>query len=109
PRLLTIGGVVVVILVALFLIGKWGSGGGGGKPSTTPATTTAQHKATPPKRKPTKPKPTLASLQLVPTGAVYVCLIDAKGNKRIPGQTLTTTSPRRTYHSTRFLITVGNS
>jgi hypothetical protein len=108
PRVLTIGGVVVVILVALFLIGKWGSGGGGGKPAAAPTTTTA-HK--PPVRKPkaTKPKPTLASLQLVPTGPVYVCLIDGKGTKRIPGVTLTTTSPQRTYHSTRFLMTVGNS
>jgi cytoskeleton protein RodZ len=110
PRVLTIGGVVVIILVALFLIGKWGSGGGGGKPAATPGTTTTtQPKPAGRKPKRTKPKPTLASLQLVPTGPVYVCLIDGKGNKRIPGETLTTTSPRRTYHSSRFLITVGNS
>jgi hypothetical protein len=111
PRLLAIGGVVVVILLALFLIGKWGSGGGGGgnKNAGAPTTTTAKPKPKPKATPPVAPKPTLASLRLIPTGNVYVCLIDDKGNKRINAQTLTPTTPQRTFHAKRFLITVGNS
>ena len=37
--------------------------------------------------RPTAPaKPTTVKLQLVPTGTVYVCLVDGTGNKLIPGQ-----------------------
>jgi cytoskeleton protein RodZ len=107
---LAIGGVVVVILAALWLIGHF-PGGGNGKNNTqanTPTTTTPPA-ATTKRKKPAAATPALASLRLVPTGPVYVCLIDDKGNKRIPGQTITPTTPQRTYHAKRFLMTVGNA
>jgi cytoskeleton protein RodZ len=111
PRVLAVAGVVVVILLALFLIGKWGSGGGGGSNTTAgaPATTTTTPKAKTKRKKATPAKPKLASLRLIPTGNVYVCLTDDKGAKRIPGQTINPTTTQRTYHAKRFLMTVGNS
>jgi cytoskeleton protein RodZ len=112
PRLLAIAGVVVVILLALFLVGKWGSGGGGPSNTTAGAPTTTTPKSKAKKHKPKRKaaaKPKLASLRLIPTGTVYVCLIDDKGKKRIPGQTINPTTTLRTYHAKRFLMTVGNS
>lgn len=115
PTTLSIGAVAVVILVLLFVLGKWGSGGGGNNSPTnsagaTTTTATARHKSKAKHHKATvPPKPTVASLRLVPTGSVYVCLIDDTGAKRIPGETLTPASRQHTYHAKRFLMTVGNS
>ena len=115
PTTLSIGAVIVVILVLLFVLGKWGSGGGGGNNNAGTnsaggtAPSTARHKAKPKHHKTTAPpKPTVASLRLVPTGSVYVCLIDNTGAKRVSG-TLTAGSTQHTYHAKRFLMTVGNS
>jgi cytoskeleton protein RodZ len=110
PRVLAIGAAVIVIVGLLYGLGKWGSSGGGGnKPTTTPTTAAT----TPPKKakrkKHTAAKPKLASLRLIPTGPVYACVIDDKGTKRVPGQTITPTTTLRTWHAKRFLITVGNS
>jgi len=50
------------------------------------------------------------ALSLHPSGAVYVCLIDAAGAKRIPGLTLEPGSyTPRAYHSTRFELLLGNN
>jgi cytoskeleton protein RodZ len=111
PRVMVGAVIVVLILVLFFVIGKIGSGGGGKNSATqagTPTTPTTQ-KAKPKRKKRAAAKPKVASLQLVPTGNVYVCLIDDAGRKRIPGETITTTTPRRIYHAKRFLMTVGNS
>jgi hypothetical protein len=113
PTTLSIGAVVVVILVLLFLLGKWGSGGGGGgrtnSAGATTTTTPKHHSKTKHHRATAPPKPTVASLRVVPTGSVYVCLIDDTGAKLIPGETLTPASRQLTYHAKRFLMTVGNS
>ncbi len=50
------------------------------------------------------------ALSLKPSAAVYVCLIDAAGAKRIPGLTLEPGSyTSRTYHSSRFELLLGNN
>ena len=50
------------------------------------------------------------ALSLKPTAAVYVCLIDAAGAKRIPGLTLEPGSyTSHTYHSSRFELLLGNN
>ena len=48
-------------------------------PASTPCTTPAA-------ARPPPAKPTTVKLQLVPTGTVYVCLVDGTGKKLIPGQ-----------------------
>jgi cytoskeleton protein RodZ len=111
PGVMVAGVIVVLILVLFFVIGKIGSGGGGKNGATqagTPTTTTTP-KAKPKRKKRAAAKPKVASLRLVPTGDVYVCLIDDTGKKRIPGETINPATPRRTYHAKRFLMTVGNS
>jgi cytoskeleton protein RodZ len=111
PGVMVAGVIVVLILVLFFVIGKIGSGGGGNNGATqgTTTTTPTTQKSKPKHKKHAPAKPKLASLRLVPTGTVYVCLIDNTGKKRIPGQTISPTTPRRTYHAKRFLMTVGNS
>ncbi len=71
------------------------------RPTTT--TTTAKKKAT------TAPAAKVVRLQILPTGPVYVCL-EAAGNRRlVNGVILDTTSPKPTYRSSRFRITLGNA
>src|ERR1700758_4443020 len=74
PPWAIIGGVLVVVMVALIFLGTLGKNN-----NKTPATTGAQtvtnhqkHKAK--RREHHKAAPTTVKLQLVPTGAVYVCL-----------------------------------
>jgi len=52
--------------------------------------------------------PTQVSLRLTATGTVYVCLVDASGNKVINGSTLTAGQSTRTYRSKRFRANFGN-
>lgn len=50
------------------------------------------------------------ALSLKPTAAIYVCLIDAAGAKRIPGLTLEPGAyTSHIYHSTRFELLLGNN
>jgi cytoskeleton protein RodZ len=52
----------------------------------------------------------LIALSLKPSAAVYVCLIDASGRKRIPGLTIEPASyTARTYHSSHFELLLGNN
>jgi len=48
-------------------------------------------------------------LQIVPTGAVYVCLVDGSGKRLIPGATLAAGRPSRTFTSKKLLLGLGNS
>jgi cytoskeletal protein RodZ len=109
PRVLVAGVIVVLILVLFFVIGKIGGGGNKGSTQANTPTTTTTPKAKPTRKKKAAAKPKLASLRIVPTGSVYVCLVDNTGKKRIPGETVDPATPRRTYHAKRFLMTVGNS
>ena len=43
------------------------------------------------------------------SGPVFVCLVDARGRKLIPGSTLQAGAASRTFRSSRFLINLGNS
>jgi hypothetical protein len=48
-------------------------------------------------------------LQLAPTAAVYVCLIDASGKKLIPGQIFNVGQTIPTETSSKLLLTLGNA
>jgi hypothetical protein len=111
PREWAIGLVVVALLGALFALGKLtseneSSSVGDRSPVVAP-TTTPQPRPAPAHAKP-KPSP-FVKLRLVPTGLVYVCL-EAAGNRRlIPGVILQPDTPLKTYRSSKFRMTVGNS
>ncbi len=47
------------------------------------------------------------TLQVVPTGSVYVCLI-SHGKRLINGQVLEVGHPSASYHSTSYLLSLGN-
>ena len=109
PSWLIVGVVLVAIVVALYLVGSHKSGA----PSSTTqshAAVTHRHKA---KSKAAgrrvRPVATRVKLQLVPTGPIYVCLVDGTGRKLIPGQIFNTGQTIPTKTSAKLLLTLGNA
>jgi hypothetical protein len=54
-------------------------------------------------------KPKTVKLTLVPTGNVYVCLVNGAGTKLINQQTYTTGSTIPTESASKLLLTLGNA
>jgi cytoskeleton protein RodZ len=81
---------IVLVLGALWVLGKWGNEQTAMPSAERTATPTPTATATP--RTKAKRKraaaPTRVSLQLVASGDVYVCLVDAAGKRLIDGATL---------------------
>jgi len=108
PPWAVIGVVLIGIVAALYVIGSRNN------KSKTPTAPTAQaggshrphhrvrHRAAP-------PPSTTVTLDLVPTGSVYVCLVDGAGKMLIPGQIFSAgqTIPRKT--AGKMLLTLGNN
>ncbi|MGA9284413.1 MAG: helix-turn-helix domain-containing protein [Solirubrobacteraceae bacterium] len=104
-------GVVILLLIVGLITGKKG-----GNPPSQANSTSSHHTHTPrhhthgSSRSTHSATSARVALSLKPTAAVYVCLIDAAGAKRIPGLTLEPGSyTSRTYHSTRFELLLGNN
>jgi hypothetical protein len=96
--------VLVLILGALYALGSWGDDGGGGNAAATPTATPAKKAK---KRK--KPAaPTRVTLQIVPTGIVNVCLVDAAGKTLINNQDLQAGNNSKRYRGKRFRVSFGN-
>ena len=108
PPWALIGGVLVAVAVALFAVG-----GGFGSSSNTPTTTVAappKHHHRPTQRHgATAPAKTTVKLQLIPTGTVYVCLVDGAGKKLINERTFTTGDQIPTETAPKLLLTLGNN
>jgi cytoskeleton protein RodZ len=109
PPWALIGVVLVGIVAALYFVGN--HKGGSATSSSTPT-----HAASPqPKAKHhrhSRKAPVVAStvkLQLVPTGAVYVCLVDASGKRLIPGEIFNVGQTIPTKTSAKLLLTLGNA
>ena len=58
---------------------------------------------------PTTGKPANVTLQLVPTGTVYVCLVNGSGVKLINERTFTTAEQIPTETAPSLLLTLGNA
>jgi cytoskeletal protein RodZ len=109
PPWAIIGVVLVGIVVALYLVGNH-------RGSTTTPRSTPTHAASP-QTKAKHPRRshrarTVAAtvkLQLVPTGAVYVCLIDGHGKRLIPGEIYDVGQTIPTKTSSKLLLTLGNA
>jgi hypothetical protein len=113
-----IGVVLVAIVVALYLIG---SHGGGKSPSNdaannTPPPSTQHHhpgthtNTTPTTTTPKKPPvPTNATLKLVPTGTVWVCVENGNGKPLIDGQIFAAGDSVPTITSKQLSVTLGNA
>jgi cytoskeleton protein RodZ len=114
PRWAITGLLVLVLLVALWALGSLGGSGGGDSTSGSSGTrTTGSRPATTPRphRAGTTPvaAPTQASVRVIPTGTVYVCLVDQDGKVLIPGATLTAGQPAPVYRARTLRLTLGNN
>jgi cytoskeleton protein RodZ len=54
-------------------------------------------------------KPQTVKLQLVPTGQLYVCLVDGNGKTLIPGRIFDAGQPIPTVTARKLLLTLGNA
>jgi len=108
PPWLIVGGAVVVLLVVLGLVGALFGGGGGG--STPPATTNSRTPR-PTARRPPRARvaPALASVRIIPTGTVYVCLVDGGGRALIRGAQFSAGQTVPVYRARALRITLGNN
>jgi cytoskeleton protein RodZ len=119
PRRPGLGTAVVVALVllagGLWAIGKAVESGGEG--TTPPRTSTqtaeqrraAQRRRQAAKRRAAAQRARRVRLQVIPTASVYVCLVDGKGDRLIPGVTLSPARPSATFSRRRFRINLGNA
>jgi cytoskeleton protein RodZ len=109
PSWAIIAAVLVVVVVALYALGSSNK-----KPTPSPTglrgqATTHHHATARPTRPAAPPKPKTVKLELVPTGQVYVCLVDGTGRKLIPGviYNVGQTIPAET--ASKLLLTLGNA
>jgi cytoskeleton protein RodZ len=110
PPWALIGVVLVAIVVALYFLGI--KNNGTPTPSTpTRAQTTAPAPKTTHRRRARRARTVAGTvkLQLVPTGAVYVCLIDGHGKRLIPGEIFNVGQTIPTKTSSKLLLTLGNA
>jgi cytoskeleton protein RodZ len=112
PPWALIAAVLVLVVVALGVVGSLG--GNKSKSPTTPPVT-AGRTAHRPHRAQHPPAPVLPSvprtvtLQLVPTGQVYVCLVNGNGRVLIPGRTFAPGQAIPTMTAGKLLLTLGNA
>ncbi|MGZ4167174.1 MAG: helix-turn-helix domain-containing protein [Solirubrobacteraceae bacterium] len=109
PPWVLIGVVLVGVVVALYFLGVKNKGG-----NTTPTTSTHAQTTAPKKGKHRPPHRTrvvasTVKLQLVPTGAVYVCLVDGRGKRLIPGQIFNVGQTIPVKTASKLLLTLGNA
>jgi cytoskeleton protein RodZ len=105
--------VIALLVAALFALGKLfpsdsGNAGNAGRPrgaqtTTTKTKTTPQRTAAAPSRSRGRVR-----LQVLATGAVWVCLLDAAGRKLIGGRTVQPSEHLKTFTSRRFTVNFGN-
>jgi cytoskeletal protein RodZ len=110
PPWVLIGAVLIGVVVALYFLGVKNNKGG----TTTP--TTASHAQTTPKKHVkhhaahhTRTSASTVKLQLTPTGAVYVCLVDGTGKRLIPGQIFNVGQAIPVKTASKLLLTLGNA
>ncbi|HXE44982.1 MAG TPA: helix-turn-helix domain-containing protein [Conexibacter sp.] len=111
PPWMIVGGAVVLLLVVLGLVGVlFGGGGGGGGNGGTTSTRAAgtQATGTTTQRAPAA-APARASVQIVPTGTVYVCLVGDRGRVLIRGAQFSAGQSVPVYRARKLRLTLGNN
>jgi cytoskeleton protein RodZ len=109
PPWLAVGAVLVVVVVALYLVG---SNTGNNKSSSSSSSQAAKkhrghHRSHP--RQPVAAAPTKVTLHLVPTGQVYVCLVNGTGKPLIPGVIFAPGQTVPVKSAGKLLLTLGNN
>jgi hypothetical protein len=109
PSWVSIGLAVVVIVGILAVIGIVTNKS---STNTTAQQTVARHRNVPTTAARTTPKPlppARVTLKMVPTNAVYVCLVTGDGHKLINEQTYNVGQTIPTETASRLLLTLGNN
>jgi hypothetical protein len=108
PPWLVIAGVLVAVGAVLWVVGN-NSGSKPGTTSSTPAATQPppHHRHHRTAKLPVKP--TNVKLELVPTGPVYVCVVDGSGRKLIPGVIYNAGQTIPVQRAQKMLLTLGNA
>jgi cytoskeleton protein RodZ len=109
PWMLVIAGVLVLV-AALFILGRWGEDDPerqAGPPAQTPTATPAGSGGDGEQRKKRRRRPTVARVQIQPTGPVSVCLENAAGEPLIENVTLQANQDTETFRSKRFRVSFG--
>jgi hypothetical protein len=109
-------GIVIVALLGLFAYLGASGGENNNNPGPTTATVSAAQKRADAKKKAAaaaaarraRIRRERVKLQIQPTAATFVCLVNAKGKIVIPGQVLQGGQNTRTFSSKRFRITLGH-
>jgi cytoskeletal protein RodZ len=113
PPWAIIGAVVVVLVVTLYVVGTASKSPSGQRAATrnsgAPARSAAHPRHRAAARPAAPPRPTEAKLSLVPTGQVYVCLVDGTGRKLIPGTIYGTGQQIPSARAPKLLLTLGNA
>ena len=110
PRVLLGGllGAAVLVLVVVAIVGALGDGGGSAeKPAqneSTAASTSAKEEA----GAPVAAASSKVSLELRPTGAVWVCVVDDDDRPLVNGETLGEGEQRGPFTGDAFEVTFGN-
>jgi cytoskeleton protein RodZ len=99
---------LVVVLGALYVLGSWGDDDSGGEREANTVETATPTPKPKSKKKKKAAAPTRVTLQIVPTGAVSVCLVDANGRALIDNQVLAAGQNSRRYRGKRFRVSFGN-
>jgi cytoskeleton protein RodZ len=111
PPWVVIAAVLLLVVAALYVVGSLG-GGSKSKSPTPPATagrTTPRRHAVTHRRPAVPPAPRAVTLQLVPTGQIYVCLVTGTGRKLIPGVIYSAGQTIPTQRAGKLLLTLGNA
>jgi cytoskeleton protein RodZ len=113
PRWLIVGGALLLIVVVLGLVGSLTGGGGSGSGGTS-TTDAGERAATTATTRPhtstgASTAPARASVKLVPTGTVYVCLVDGGGRVLIPGTQFAAGQQVPAYRAGKLRMTLGNN
>jgi cytoskeleton protein RodZ len=109
PAIVVVVG-IVALLGALYALGTWGGDDNGGRSQNTIGTPTPTPTKTPARKKKKKKAAaaTRVTLQIVPTGTVNVCLVDANGKTLIDSQDLRAGGVSKRYRGRRFRVSFGN-
>ena len=102
---------VAVVLIGLFALGRGdnnkNAGSSAGTTTTTrPKTTTTTSSGN---GSTSSKKPAIATVKLVATGQLYVCLRDASGRRLLDGVILQPGAATKTFRSSKFRLSLGNN
>jgi cytoskeletal protein RodZ len=109
PSWVPIAVVVIVILAVLYVVGRGTQSSSSNSSPATSATHRPHHHHATPTTSVAHSLPTTATLRLVPTGAVYVCLVNGQGTKLINEQTFSVGQTIPTERAANLLLTLGNA